>query len=79
MKEYGGTTKDTAVRELAALQFALEECQSAIVVHGGSQQANDLVRLSNLVSRKQREMKAAAGNQPTRAPSLDEYLAGSHG
>lgn len=72
-----GSTNPVGLRELAGLKFTLEQTQAAVVA-GDQRACEDLVRISNLVARREREMRAASGAQRDSAPSLSEYLAANH-
>jgi hypothetical protein len=73
--EFGSANK-IALRELAGLRVALEQTQAAIVA-GDTKARTDLVRISNLVARRERELRessavAAAKKLPA---SLEQHLA----
>jgi hypothetical protein len=73
-----GSANPVGLRELAGLKFTLEQTQ-ADVVRGDERAREDLVRISNLVARREavmREAMRAHGEQTT--PNLDEYLAAQH-
>lgn len=53
--EYGSSDAER-VRELAALRIALEQVQSE-VVSGNASMREDMVRISNLASRKEKELR----------------------
>jgi hypothetical protein len=76
--EFG--TADTArLRELASLKFNLEQLQ-ALVVGGDSTASSDLVRLSNLITRREKEMRRikASSVMPSAPSSLLERLVARH-
>ncbi len=72
-----GDSNPVGLRELAGLKFSLEETQNS-VVNGERGAREDLVRLSNLVARREREMRAAGQANRDTGPSLADYLAASH-
>jgi hypothetical protein len=69
---------DDAVRELAGLRFTLEETQAA-VISGDNTGRADIVRLANLISRREKDIRETLRQKPTRTEDLHEYLAGTHG
>ena len=70
--EYG-THDPIRLRELAALRFSLEKVQAAIV-GGDVLRAEDQVRLANLISRRERELKTKQRAAAAAAPSLREAV-----
>jgi hypothetical protein len=66
----------TALRELAGLRFALEQTQAAIVA-GDTKARTDLVRISNLVARRERELRQSSAVAAAKSPAvtLHERLA----
>jgi hypothetical protein len=51
-----GTANAIALRELAGLRYTLEQTQAAIV-SGDTRARTDLVRISNLIARRERELR----------------------
>jgi hypothetical protein len=72
-----GSSNPVGLRELAGLKFTLEQTQAAVVA-GDERAREDLVRISNLVARREAVMREAARPARDAAPSLDEYLAANH-
>jgi hypothetical protein len=71
-----GAVHPVALRELAGLRYTLEQTQPAIVA-GDARARTDLVRISNLIARRERELRessivAAAKKLPA---SLEAHLA----
>jgi hypothetical protein len=71
-----GAVHPVALRELAGLRYTLEQTQAAIV-SGDTRARSDLVRISNLIARRERELRessavAAAKKLPA---SLEQHLA----
>jgi hypothetical protein len=58
-----------AVKELASLQFSLEKVQAAVVA-GDIERAEDQVRLANLITRKEKELRAKARKHETERPAV---------
>ena len=54
-----GSSNAVALRELAGLKFSLEQTQAAVVA-GDARAREDLVRLSNLITRREGAMREAA-------------------
>lgn len=75
MVEFGADCDPVRLRELAGLKFSAEEVQAA-VVHGNTRAVEDLVRLSNLIARRETELRAR--HQPKRAPALADILSRHH-
>ena len=70
-----GSSNAVALRELAGLKFSLEQTQAAVVA-GDARAREDLVRLSNLITRREGAMReAASANRAAKPMSLAEYLA----
>ncbi len=71
-----GTDSPVRLRELAGLMFTREMMQAA-VVNGDIAACEDLVRLSNVIERKEKALRAARRRQASDAPpSLHEHLTG---
>jgi hypothetical protein len=73
-EEYPGANP-VALRELATLRFTHER-EQGLIVSGDRRSAEDLVRLSNAIERKERALRAAkrqaiAAPQPSLAQKLD--------
>jgi hypothetical protein len=73
-----GSSNPVGLRELAGLKFTLEQTQAAVVA-GDQRAREDLVRISNLVARREAVMREAGRPGRDSTPSLAEYLAASHG
>jgi hypothetical protein len=73
-----GSANPVGLRELAGLKFTLEQTQAAVVA-GDQRAREDLVRISNLVARREAVMREAARPARDLTPSLDEYLAANRG
>lgn len=71
-----GASNPVGLRELAGLKFTLEQTQASVVA-GDDRAREDLVRISNLVARREAALRAS-GTQPDTTPSLAEYLAANH-
>jgi hypothetical protein len=63
-----------AVRELAGLRFSLEQCQAS-VVNGDVRAREDLVRLLNLIGRREKELRASQHHLRLTPPDLATYIA----
>lgn len=63
-----------AVRELAGLRFSLEQCQAS-VVNGDARAREDLVRLLNLIGRREKELGADQQRNPVAPTDLATYIA----
>jgi hypothetical protein len=63
-----------AVRELAGLRFTLEQCQAS-VVNGDARAREDLVRLLNLIGRREKELRADQQHKRVTPPDLAAYIA----
>jgi hypothetical protein len=73
--EHGPDFDPVKVRELAGLRLSVEIAQAALV-NGDPKARNDLVRLSNLAKRAERELRASKRAAPAAPPSsLHERLA----
>jgi hypothetical protein len=73
-----GNSNPVGLRELAGLKFTLEQTQAAVIA--GDERARwDLVRISNLVARREAVMRESARPARDLTPSLDEYLAANRG
>ena len=69
-----GTDDPLRLRELAALRFSLEKTQAAVIA-GHVSATEDLVRLANLISRREKELRAKRP-KPGRPPAtLKDRLA----
>jgi hypothetical protein len=69
-----GSSNPVGLRELAGLKFTLEQTQAAVV--GGDERAReDLVRISNLVARREAVMREAARPAGKASVSLSEIAA----
>ncbi len=75
MAEYGADCDPVRLREVAGLKFSAEETQ-ARVVHGDARAVEDLVRLSNLIARRETELRVRH-QPPKRVLTLAERLAGA--
>jgi hypothetical protein len=72
-----GSSNPVGLRELAGLKFTLEQTQAAVVA-GDDRAREDLVRISNLVARRETAMREAARPARDWTPSLAEYIAANH-
>jgi hypothetical protein len=73
--EHGPDFDPVKVRELAGLRLSVEIAQAALV-NGDPKARNDLVRLSNLAKRAERELRASKRATPAVSPvSLEQHLA----
>jgi hypothetical protein len=73
--EHGPDLDATRVRELAGIRLAIEVATAA-AIGGDAKARQDIVRLSNLAARKERELRAAKRAAPAAPPSsLHERLA----
>jgi hypothetical protein len=74
--EHGSSLDPTKVRELAGLRLSVEIAQAALV-NGDPKARNDLVRLSNLAKRAERELRENHAFTAAKAPAttLHERLA----
>lgn len=71
--EFGSANK-IALRELAGLRFALEQTQASIVA-GDVRARSDLVRISNLIARRERELRESSVVAAAKSPApLHAYL-----
>ena len=74
-----GAANPLALRELAGLKYTLERTQADVVL-GDARAREDLVRLSNLVTRREQALREARLAAPSAAPtSLHERLAKRYG
>ncbi len=73
-----GADNPVALRELAGLKFTLEQTQAAVVA-GDQRAREDLVRISNLVARRERELRASKRQARDLGPRsrLDAMLDGA--
>jgi hypothetical protein len=69
-----GIADPRRLRDLAGLRFTLEQCQASIV-GGGASTLEDLVRMTNAIGRKERELRASKRAETAAKPSLADYLA----
>ena len=69
-----GMHDPTRLRELAGLKYTQEMTQAA-VVNGDTGAREDLVRLSNLISRREKELRSGKRQARDAPPSLHEHLA----
>ena len=70
--EFGAV--DTArLRELASLKFTFEQVQAAVVA-GDSRACEDLVRLSNLITRREAELRTRMAAKAPKPPSLRDHI-----
>jgi hypothetical protein len=70
-----GAVSPVELRELAGLQYALEQTQADVVL-GDARARDDLVRISNLVARRENELRAAMrASPPTKPATLEQHLA----
>jgi hypothetical protein len=75
IEEHGLELDPTKVRELAGLRLSVEIAQAALV-NGDPKARNDLVRLSNLAKRAERELRASKRAAPASPSSgLHDRLA----
>ncbi len=77
--EFGPGEPDK-LRALATLQLSLEATQAA-VINGEVLRSEDLVRLANLISRREKELRAKARQREAARPatSLRDRLIQKHG
>ena len=68
-----GDADVTRLRELGGLKYSLEQVQAAVVA-GDSRACEDLVRLSNLITRREAELRARIRPRDA-TPSLADILA----
>jgi hypothetical protein len=69
-----GAVNPIALRELAGLRYTLEQTQAAVVA-GGARARSDLVRVSNLIARRERELRESSVVAAARKPApLHAYL-----
>jgi hypothetical protein len=76
--EHGPDLDATRVRELAGIRLAIEVATAA-AIGGDAKARQDIVRLSNLAARKERELRAAKRAAPAvPATTLHERLAAKY-
>jgi hypothetical protein len=69
-----GAVNPVALRELAGLRYTLEQTQAAVVA-GDARARSDLVRVSNLIARRERELRESSIVAAARKPApLHAYL-----
>jgi hypothetical protein len=68
-----GHASAIALRELAGIRLAVEVATTA-AISGDAAARRDVVRLANLASRKERELRAAKHAAPDKAAPLHDYL-----
>jgi hypothetical protein len=73
-----GPANPVGLRELAGLKFTLEQTQAAVVA-GDPRAREDLVRISNLVARREREMRGASLSRGDAGPTLADIIAEHEG
>ena len=69
-----GDTDAASIRELAGLKIVCEGTQAAVVA-GDASAREDLVRISNLIARRETAMRESVRSRPDPTPSLSDYLA----
>jgi len=69
-----GSANPIGLRELAGLKFTLEQTQAAVVA-GDQRAREDLVRISNLVARREAVMRESARPARDTGPSLQDIIA----
>jgi hypothetical protein len=69
-----GVDDPEKLRALAGLRVALEQTRDA-VLRGDVARSEDIVRLENLIGRREKELAAKARQRQAEAPSLREHLA----
>jgi hypothetical protein len=76
LAEFGAGADPVALRELAGLKLSCEVTQAALL-NGDAKARSDLVRISNLVSRRERELRFGKPTKPPLKPteSLTERMA----
>jgi hypothetical protein len=67
-----GSANPVALRELAGLKFTLEQIQARVVT-GDPRACEDLVRVSNLVARREAVMRGSGGQRETTV-TLEEII-----
>jgi len=70
-----GKSNPVGLRELAGLKFTLEQTQAAVVAGDQGRAREDLVRISNLVARREAVMREAARGVRPSTPSLADIIA----
>lgn len=71
--EFGPRADTARLRELGSLKFSLERVQ-ALAVGGDPRAIEDLVRLSNLISRRESELRTRVAAAPIERRPLHERL-----
>jgi hypothetical protein len=72
--EFGVAVNPVALRELAGLRYTLEQTQAAVVA-GDARAPSDLVRVSNLIARRERELRESSVVAAAKKPApLHAYL-----
>jgi hypothetical protein len=66
--EFGVSVNPVALRELAGLRYTLEQTQAAVVA-GDARARSDLVRVSNLIARRELSLREAKLALPASTPS----------
>jgi hypothetical protein len=70
-----GAVNPIALRELAGLRYTLEQTQAAVVA-GDARARADLVRISNLITRREQSLREAKLALPASTPvNLEQHLA----
>ena len=62
------------VREIAMLRLGLEDAQTEVFA-GDISQSENVVRISNLISRREKELRAKARQRQSERPRLADYRA----
>ena len=68
-----GEADPEALRDLATWKVTLEDTQAA-VISGDAAAREDMVRIGNLIARREASLREAASASQSRVPSLAEYL-----
>jgi hypothetical protein len=71
--EHGPDLDATRVRELAGIRLAIEVATAA-AIGGDAAARQDIVRLSNLAARKERDLREAKRATPDKSAPLSAYL-----
>jgi hypothetical protein len=69
-----GASNRVGLRELAGLKFTLEQTQASVVA-GDERAREDLVRISNLVARREAVMREAVPSSISPTPTIAEIAA----
>ena len=69
-----GSSNPESIRELAGLKFTMESLQAAVVMGGTPRAAEDMIRVTNAISRRERLMRQAKA-ATERPLTISEYLA----